>query len=164
MSEVLFIATANDLQGIPRPLLDRMEVIEVSSYTENEKCHIAREHLIAKQMKKNGLKEGELSISDRALEKLIRGYTREAGVRNLERKIGELCRKAAKEIYKKEKTTVKITESNLEKVLGKEKYSYDLINETDEIGIVRGLAWTSVGGDTLEIEVNIMPGLSLIHI
>ena len=158
LSEVLFIATANDLQSIPRPLLDRMEVIEVSSYTENEKCHIAREHLIAKQMKKNGLKEGELSISDRALEKLIRGYTREAGVRNLERKIGELCRKAAKEIYKKEKTTVKITESNLEKILGKEKYSYDLINETDEIGIVRGLAWTSVGGDTLEIEVNIMPG------
>ncbi len=158
LSEVLFIATANDLQGIPRPLLDRMEVIEVSSYTENEKCHIAREHLIAKQMKKNGLKEGELSISDKALEKLIRGYTREAGVRNLERKIGELCRKAAKEIYKKEKKTVKITESNLEKILGKEKYSYDLINETDEIGIVRGLAWTSVGGDTLEIEVNIMPG------
>ena len=158
LSEVLFIATANDLQGIPRPLLDRMEVIEVSSYTENEKCHIAREHLIAKQMKKNGLKEGELSISDKALEKLIRGYTREAGVRNLERKIGELCRKAAKEIYKKEKKRVKITESNLEKVLGKEKYSYDLINETDEIGIVRGLAWTSVGGDTLEIEVNIMPG------
>ena len=158
LSEVLFIATANDLQGIPRPLLDRMEVIEVSSYTENEKCHIAKEHLIAKQMKKNGLKEGEFSISDRALEKLIRAYTREAGVRNLERKLGELCRKAAKEIYTKEKKTVKITENNIEKILGKEKYSYDLINETDEVGIVRGLAWTSVGGDTLEIEVNIMPG------
>ena len=158
LSEVLFIATANDLQGIPRPLLDRMEVIEVSSYTENEKCHIAKEHLIAKQMKKNGLKEGEFSISDRALEKLIRAYTREAGVRNLERKVGELCRKAAKEIYTKEKKTVKITENNIEKILGKEKYSYDLINETDEVGIVRGLAWTSVGGDTLEIEVNIMPG------
>lgn len=158
LSEVLFIATANDLQSIPRPLLDRMEVIEVSSYTENEKRHIAREHLITKQMKKNGLKEGQLSISDRALEKLIRGYTREAGVRNLERKIGEICRKAARDIYQNDKKKVKITESNLEKILGKEKYNFDLINETDEIGIVRGLAWTSVGGDTLQIEVNIMPG------
>ncbi len=158
LSEVLFIATANSLQTIPRPLLDRMEIIEVSSYTENEKAHIAREHLIAKQMEKNGLQEGQLSISDNALEKLIRGYTREAGVRNLERKIGEICRKAAREIYQKNKKTVKITENSLEKLLGKEKYNYDLINETDEIGIVRGLAWTSVGGDTLQIEVNIMPG------
>lgn len=158
LSEVLFIATANSLQGIQKPLLDRMEIIEVSSYTENEKAHIAKEHLIAKQMKKNGLKERQLSISERALEKLIRGYTREAGVRNLERKIGEICRKAAREIYQKEKKTVKITEGNLEKFLGKEKYNYDLINEMDEIGIVRGLAWTSVGGDTLQIEVNIMPG------
>ncbi|GFI29639.1 Lon protease 1 [Lachnospiraceae bacterium] len=158
LSEVLFIATANSLQTIPRPLLDRMEIIEVSSYTENEKAHIAREHLIAKQMEKNGLQEGQLSISDNALEKLIRGYTREAGVRNLERKIGEICRKAAREIYQKNKKTVKITENSLEKLLGKEKYNFDLINETDEIGIVRGLAWTSVGGDTLQIEVNIMPG------
>lgn len=158
LSEVLFIATANDLQSIPRPLLDRMEVIEVSSYTENEKRHIAREHLIGKQMEKNGLKEGQLSISDKALEKLIRGYTREAGVRNLERKIGEICRKAAREIYQNDKKKVKITESNLEKILGKEKYNFNLINEADETGIVRGLAWTSVGGDTLQIEVNIMPG------
>ncbi len=158
LSEVLFIATANSLQTIPKPLLDRMEIIEVSSYIENEKAHIAREHLIAKQMEKNGLKEGQLSISDRALERLIRGYTREAGVRNLERKIGEICRKAAREIYQKNKNTVKITENSLERLLGKEKYNYDLINETDEIGIVRGLAWTSVGGDTLQIEVNIMPG------
>ena len=158
LSEVLFIATANSLQTIPKPLLDRMEIIEVSSYTENEKAHIAREHLIAKQMEKNGLKEGQLSISDRALERLIRGYTREAGVRNLERKIGEICRKAAREIYQKNKNTVKITENSLERLLGKEKYNYDLINETDEIGIVRGLAWTSVGGDTLQSEGNIMPG------
>ncbi len=135
-----------------------MEVIEVSSYTENEKAHIAREHLIAKQMKKNGLKEGQLSISSHAMEKLIRGYTREAGVRNLERKLGEICRKAAREIYQKDKKAVKITENSLEKLLGKEKYNFDLINETDEIGIVRGLAWTSVGGDTLQIEVNLMPG------
>ena len=173
LSEVLFIATANSLQDIQRPLLDRMEIIEVSSYTENEKAHIAREHLIAKQMEKNGLKEGQLSISDHALEKLIRGYTREAGVRNLERKLGEICRKAARELYRDEfpqkkgsrkssekpgKKSVKVTENNLEKLLGKEKYNYDLINESDEVGIVRGLAWTSVGGDTLQIEVNIMPG------
>lgn len=158
LSEVLFIATANSVQNIPKPLLDRMELIEVSSYTENEKAHIAREHLIAKQMNKNGLKKGQLTISERALEKLVRGYTREAGVRNLERKIGEICRKAAREIYQNNKKTVKITELNLEKLLGKEKYNYDLINENDEIGIVRGLAWTSVGGDTLQIEVNIMHG------
>lgn len=158
LSEVLFIATANSLQTIPKPLLDRMEVIDVSSYTENEKAHIAREHLIAKQMEKNGLKEGQFSISDHALEKLIRGYTREAGVRNLERKIGEICRKAARVIYQENKKSVKVTENSIEKLLGKEKYNYDLINESDEIGIVRGLAWTSVGGDTLQIEVNIMPG------
>ncbi len=161
LSEVLFIATANSLQDIQKPLLDRMEIIEVSSYTENEKAHIAREHLIAKQMEKNGLKEGQLSISDHALEKLIRGYTREAGVRNLERKIGEICRKAARELYqlgKSQKKMVKVTETSLARLLGKEKYSYDLINEVDEVGIVRGLAWTSVGGDTLQIEVNIMPG------
>ena len=158
LSEVLFIATANSVQDIPRPLLDRMELIEVSSYTENEKEHIAKEHLIQKQMKKNGLKDGELTISRSALRRMISGYTREAGVRNLERKIGEICRKAAREIYQGDKTKIKITESNLEKYLGKEKYSFDKANEQDEIGIVRGLAWTSVGGDTLQIEVNVMPG------
>lgn len=158
LSEVLFIATANSVQDIPRPLLDRMELIEVSSYTENEKEHIAKEHLIQKQMKKNGLKDGELTISSSALRHMISGYTREAGVRNLERKIGEICRKAAREIYQGDKTKIKITESNLEKYLGKEKYSFDKANEQDEIGIVRGLAWTSVGGDTLQIEVNVMPG------
>lgn len=158
LSEVLFIATANDVQTIPRPLLDRMEFIEVSSYTENEKVHIAREHLISKQMEKNGLKEGQLTISPKALEDLIHSYTREAGVRQLERKIGEVCRKAAREILEKKKKSVKLTENNLEKYLGKARYHYDMANETDEIGIVRGLAWTSVGGDTLQIEVNIMPG------
>ena len=158
LSEVLFIATANSVQDIPRPLLDRMELIEVSSYTENEKEHIAKEHLIQKQMKKNGLKDGELTISSSALRRMISGYTREAGVRNLERKIGEICRKAAREIYQGDKTKIKITESNLEKYLGKEKYSFDKANEQDEIGIVRGLAWTSVGGNTLQIEVNVMPG------
>ena len=158
LSEVLFIATANSVQDIPRPLLDRMELIEVSSYTENEKEHIAKEHLIQKQMKKNGLKDGELTISSSALRRMISGYTREAGVRNLERKIGEICRKAAREIYQGDKAKIKITESNLEKYLGKEKYSFDKANEQDEIGIVRGLAWTSVGGDTLQIEVNVMPG------
>lgn len=158
LSEVLFIATANDVQTIPRPLLDRMELIEVTSYTENEKVHIAREHLIAKQTEKNGLKEGQLLVSQKALEQLIHSYTREAGVRQLERKIGEVCRKAAREILEQEKKSVKLTESNLEKYLGKPRYIYDMANETDEVGIVRGLAWTKVGGDTLQIEVNIMPG------
>ena len=158
LSEVLFIATANDVHTIPRPLLDRMELIELSSYTENEKVHIAREHLLGKQMEKNGLKEGQLSVSPKALEALIHSYTREAGVRQLERKLGEVCRKAAREILEQGRKTVKLTESNLEKYLGKPRYIYDMANETDEIGIVRGLAWTSVGGDTLQIEVNIMPG------
>ena len=158
LSEVFFIATANSLQDIPRPLLDRMEVIEVTSYTENEKAHIAREHLLGKQMERNGIRSDQLMVSNKALAKIIRGYTREAGVRNLERKLGEIARKAAREIYENDKKRVKITEQNLEKYLGKEKYSFDRKNETDEIGIVRGLAWTSVGGDTLEIEVNIMPG------
>ncbi len=158
LSEVLFIATANSVQDIPRPLLDRMEIIEVTSYTENEKAHIASEHLLAKQLVRNGLKAGQLTISSRALEKMINGYTREAGVRNLERKLGEICRKTAREIYEGEKTAVKITEQNLEKYLGKVKYDFEKKNENDEIGIVRGLAWTSVGGDTLEIEVNIVPG------
>lgn len=158
LSEVLFIATANSVQDIPRPLLDRMELIEVTSYTENEKFHIAKEHLFAKQVERNGLKEGQLSISDETLRRIISGYTREAGVRGLERKLGEIARKAAREIYEGEQTRVAVTEENLEKYLGKEKYSFDKKNDSDEIGIVRGLAWTSVGGDTLEIEVNVMPG------
>jgi ATP-dependent Lon protease len=158
LSEVLFIATANSTQTIPKPLLDRMELIEVSSYTENEKIHIAKEHLVQKQLRKNGLKEKQIVITDKALDKIIAGYTREAGVRNLERKIGEICRKCAREIIEDKKDKIKITEKNLEKYLGKEKYSFDLVNEEPDIGIVRGLAWTSVGGDTLQIEVNVMPG------
>ncbi len=158
LSEVLFIATANDASKIPRPLLDRMEIIEVSSYTENEKFHIAKEHLIKKQRKKNGLKSSQISFNDKAIEKIISGYTREAGVRNLERRISEICRKAALKILEGEKKSVKVTGKNLEDFLGKVKYTPDQKNEKDEIGIVRGLAWTSVGGDTLEIEVNIMPG------
>ena len=158
LSEVLFIATANSVQDIPRPLLDRMELIEVTSYTENEKLHIAKEHLLAKQMEHNGIRPEQLAITDKAMAKIISGYTREAGVRNLERKLGEICRKAARPLYEGEKEKIKVTEQNLEKFLGKEKYSFDKKNDTDEVGSVRGLAWTSVGGDTLEIEVNIMPG------
>lgn len=158
LSEVLFIATANSVQDIPRPLLDRMELIEVSSYTENEKFHIAKEHLLPKVKEKNGLKPEQLKISDRALQKIISGYTREAGVRNLERRLSEIARKAAREVYESEAKCVKVTGQNVEKYLGKEKYTFDMKNETDEVGIVRGLAWTSVGGDTLEIEVNVMPG------
>ena len=158
LSEVLFIATANSVQDIPRPLLDRMELIEVTSYTENEKLHIAKEHLLAKQMERNEIRPEQLAITDKAMAKIISGYTREAGVRNLERKLGEICRKAARPLYEGEKEKIKVTEQNLEKFLGKEKYSFDKKNDTDEVGIVRGLAWTSVGGDTLEIEVNIMPG------
>lgn len=158
LSEVLFIATANSAQDIPRPLLDRMEIIEVTSYTENEKMHIASEHLVKKQLKKNGLKKEQLTLSKDALSLVIRGYTREAGVRNLERKLGEICRKAAREVYEGDKKKVAVTRKNLGKYLGKEKYSYDKAGKRDEIGIVRGLAWTSVGGDTLEIEVNVMPG------
>ncbi len=158
LSEVLFVTTANSLQTIPRPLLDRMEVIEVTSYTENEKLHIAMEHLIPKQLKKHGLQEEQLSMNKAAIWKMARNYTKEAGVRQLERTIGEICRKAAREILEQKKTNIRITERNLEKYLGKEKFMYDMINVTDEIGIVRGLAWTAVGGDTLQIEVNIMPG------
>ena len=158
LSGVLFIATANDASTIPRPLLDRMEVIEVSSYTENEKFHIARKYLIPKQLERNGLTEKMLSFSDKALEKIIHNYTREAGVRNLERRIGEICRKAAREFLEKKKNTVHITEGNLQKYLGKERITFENANEEDEVGIVRGLAWTSVGGDTLQIEVNVMPG------
>lgn len=158
LSEVLFIATANDVQTIPRPLLDRMELIEITSYTENEKFHIAKEHLWTKQVEKNGLNPEKISITDDALRKVISGYTREAGVRGLERKLGEICRKAARETLEKKKKSVKITEENLEKYLGKVRYTIQTLNDSDEIGIVRGLAWTSVGGDTLQIEVNTMPG------
>lgn len=158
LSEILFIATANSVQSIPRPLLDRMELIEVSSYTENEKMHIAKEHLIEKQLGKNGLNRKQLSISDKALNHIITGYTKEAGVRNLERKISEICRKAAKEIITDGVKKVSVSDKNLNKYLGNEKYTFQTANLKDEIGIVRGLAWTSVGGDTLQIEVNVMPG------
>ena len=157
LSEVLFVTTANSLQTIPRPLLDRMEVIEISSYTENEKMHIATQHLLPKQLQKHGLTPEQLKISKGAIWKIARNYTKEAGVRQLERKIGDICRKSAREILETGKSSIRVTERNLEKYLGKEKYSYQMINETDEIGIVRGLAWTSVGGDTLQTEVNIMP-------
>ena len=158
LSEVLFIATANDVQTIPRPLLDRMELIEVGSYTANEKMHIAKEHLIPKQITKNGLEQAQITISDKALEKMIRSYTREAGVRGLERKIGAICRKAAREILEDGKKHIRVTENSLEKYLGRARYSYSMANKENDIGIVRGLAWTSAGGDTLEIEVNVMPG------
>ena len=158
LSNVLFIATANTTQTIPGPLLDRMEVIEVNSYTENEKFHIARNYLVEKQKDRNGLKKDQLVISDSALKKIIHNYTREAGVRNLERRIGEICRKPAREYLEHKKTHIRVTESNLEKYLGKEKITFEDANEEDQVGIVRGLAWTSVGGDTLQIEVNVMPG------
>lgn len=158
LSEVLFIATANDLQTIPRPLLDRMEIIEVSSYTENEKSHIALEHLIPKQMKKHGLKKEQLCIEEAALHEIITGYTKEAGVRSLERRIGEICRKTARKILEEKEETITVNKENLENFLGRARYTYQKKNETDEVGIVRGLAWTSVGGDTLQIEVNLMPG------
>ena len=158
LSRVLFIATANTTETIPRPLLDRMELIELSSYTENEKLHIAKDFLVAKQLKKNGLKEDMLKFSDGALKKIIHNYTREAGVRNLERRIGDICRKSAREILEHGHARVRVTEKNVEKYLGKEKYSFDDEIYEPQVGIVRGLAWTSVGGDTLQIEVNIMPG------
>lgn len=158
LSNVLFIATANTTQTIPGPLLDRMEVIEVNSYTENEKFHIAKDYLVGKQLEKNGLTEKELMISDDALRKIIHNYTREAGVRNLERRIGDICRKSAREFLDNRDQVISVTENDLERYLGKEKITYEAANETDEVGIVRGLAWTSVGGDTLQIEVNVMPG------
>ena len=158
LSEVLFIATANEVSGIPKPLLDRMELIEVSSYTENEKFHIAKEHLIEKQKSKNGIKKEQLTITDSALKDIIRLYTREAGVRSLERTIGKLCRKAAREIFKDSEAAVKVTKTNLKTYLGNPKYSPEKKNDHAEVGIVRGLAWTSVGGVTLEVEVNVLPG------
>ncbi|MFQ7634885.1 MAG: endopeptidase La [Mediterraneibacter faecis] len=158
LSEVTFITTANTLQTIPRPLLDRMEIIEITSYTENEKLHIAIEHLIPKQLEKHGITAGQLSFSKKAIWKIAHNYTKEAGVRQLEREIGNICRKAAKELLTTEKEKIIVTDRNLHKFLGKEKYSYQMANAAPEVGIVRGLAWTSVGGDTLQIEVNVMPG------
>ena len=160
LSEVMFITTANTLQTIPRPLLDRMEVIEISSYTENEKLHIAMEHLIPKQLEKHGLTPDQLTFSKHAIWKMARNYTKEAGVRQLEREIGNVCRKAAKEILTADRKKISVTDRNIHKFLGKEKYTYQMANPSPEIGIVRGLAWTSVGGDTLQIEVNVMPGSS----
>lgn len=158
LSEVTFITTANTLQTIPRPLLDRMEIIEITSYTENEKLHIAMEHLIPKQLEKHGITNEQLSFSKKAIWKIAHNYTKEAGVRQLEREIGNICRKAAKELLTTEKEKITVTDRNLHKFLGKEKYSYQMANAAPEVGIVRGLAWTSVGGDTLQIEVNVMPG------
>ena len=157
LSEVLFIATANDVQGIPRPLLDRMELIEIAGYTENEKEHIAKEHLIPKQMEENGIEKGKLTIQSAALKKIINNYTKEAGVRNLERTIGQICRKTARLIMEEDKKKVTVTSKNLSDFLGKEHFNYLMANKKDEIGISRGLAWTQVGGDTLQIEVNVMP-------
>lgn len=158
LSEVTFITTANTLQTIPRPLLDRMEIIEITSYTENEKFHIAIEHLIPKQLEKHGITDEQLRFSKKAIWKIAHNYTKEAGVRQLEREIGNICRKAAKELLTTEKEKITVTDRNLHKFLGKEKYSYQMANAAPEVGIVRGLAWTSVGGDTLQIEVNVMPG------
>ncbi|MDO4622963.1 MAG: endopeptidase La [Eubacteriales bacterium] len=158
LSEVLFVATANDVNAIPRPLLDRMELIEISSYTDNEKMHIAKEHLVPKQIRTNGLKKGQLEITDEALAIVMDGYTREAGVRNLERQIGQICRKTALKCQEEKKKSIVVTPENLEDFLGRRKFTEETANEKPEIGIVRGLAWTSVGGVTLETEVNIMPG------
>ncbi len=158
LSNVLFIATANTTQTIPKPLLDRMEILEVSSYTENEKFHIAKNYLLPKQLERNGLSKEKLVISDKALERMIHNYTREAGVRGLERRIGEICRKAAREFLEKRKQLIRVNEGNLEKYLGKETFSFEGAGEEAEVGVVRGLAWTSVGGDTLQIEVNVAPG------
>ncbi len=158
LSDVLFIATANDLHGVPQPLLDRMEIIEINTYTQNEKFHIAKEHLISKQLEANGLKKKQLTITDKAIEAIILYYTRESGVRSLERCIGKLCRKTARMLIQQEKKNIRVTVRNLEQFLGPKKFEFDQKNENDEIGIARGLAWTSVGGETLSIEVNVMPG------
>ena len=156
--EVPLDLSANTLQTIPRPLLDRMEIIEISSYTENEKLHIALEHLIPKQLERHGLSKDQLSFSKHAIWKMARNYTKEAGVRQLERQIGNVCRKAAKEILTTDRKKIAVTDRNIHRFLGKEKYTYQMANPAPEVGIVRGLAWTSVGGDTLQIEVNVMPG------
>ncbi len=158
LSDVLFIATANTLRTIPRPLMDRLEIIEVTSYTSNEKVHIAKSHLIKKQLEKHGLTAKQIKFSDRSILEVINAYTKESGVRNLERKIGEVCRKVAKEIVVGEKTFVQLTEKNVKKYLGTVLFKYDKHCDEPQIGVVRGLAWTEVGGDTLSVEVNVMPG------
>lgn len=158
LSDVLFIATANTLRTIPRPLMDRLEIIDITSYTSNEKVHIARAHLIYKQMEKHGLKPEQIKFSDRAILEIIQGYTKEAGVRNLERRIGQICRKVAKEIVVGDKQFVQMTEKNVKKYLGTVLFQYDMRSDAPQIGVVRGLAWTEVGGDTLSVEVNVMPG------
>ena len=158
LSRVLFIATANTLETIPGPLLDRMEIIEVTSYTENEKFHIARDYLVAKQQKLNGIPEDRVVITDEALRAMIRGWTREAGVRNAERRIGDIFRKCAREILNGRKRKIRIDAKDLQKYLGREKVRPEEEAGAPEIGLVRGLAWTAVGGCTLEIEVNVMPG------
>ena len=168
LSDVLFIATANDEENIPRPLLDRMEVIEIAGYTANEKFHIAKEHLLDKTYEKTGIKSSQLHITDSAIRKIIECYCREAGVRELERELSKLCRKAAVEILKGQTATgrakksaakrISVNADNLEKYLGKIKYPPEQMNKKNDIGIVRGLAWTAVGGATLQVEVNIMPG------
>ena len=163
LSEVLFIATANTTQTIPGPLLDRMELIEVNSYTENEKYHIAKDYLIPKQLEKNGLSKEQLNITGSALEKMIHSYTRESGVRNLERRVGDICRKAAREVLEKKKTSIRVTERNLDHYLGREKVFFDAAGNEAQVGILRGLALTSVGGDTLQIEVNVMPGKGVLQ-
>lgn len=158
LSHVMFIATANDVNSIPKPLYDRLEIIEVSGYTNNEKLRIAKEHLLPKQLKENGLDAEQVKVSDDALRAVCESYTREAGVRQTERTIASLMRKAAKKIAADGKRSVKITEKNISDYLGRPKYRFDMMNKEDQVGIVRGLAWTSVGGDTLSVEVNVMPG------
>ena len=158
LSEVLFIATANTTQTIPGPLLDRMELIEVNSYTENEKYHIAKDYLVPKQLEKNGLSKEQLNITGPALEKMIHSYTREAGVRNLERRVGDICRKAAREVLEKKKPSIRVTERNLDHYLGREKVFFDAAGNEAQVGIVRGLAWTSVGGEVLDVECSVVPG------
>ena len=158
LSKVMFICTANSLDTIPRPLLDRMEVIDIAGYTANEKFHIAKDYLVEKQKEANGIAKSQLTISDKALNTIIEKYTREAGVRGLERKIAAVCRKAAMEIASGTSDKVRVSDRNIKKYLGTEKYDVNMANQNPEVGIVRGLAWTSVGGDTLEIEVNIMDG------
>lgn len=158
LSEVLFLATANTLQTIPRPLLDRMEVIEIGSYTEKEKLQIAQRYLLPRQKERCGLPEGLLRVDRSALEQIIRFYTREAGVRGLERRLETICRKAAMEHLEQQKSTIRVTVRNLERYLGRKKYRLQEANQAGDVGIVRGLAWTSVGGDTLQIEVNTAPG------
>lgn len=158
LSKVLFIATANDIETIPQPLMDRMEIIEIEGYTDNEKFHIAKDHLIAKEFEKNGIKKSWLTITDEGINSIVKYYTREAGVRQLDRSIAKVCRKAAKLIVEDKKKRLKVTSKNIEKYLGRKQFDIDLANEKDDIGIVRGLAWTAVGGTTLQVEVNAMPG------